>query len=123
MSVENQDFPVHQEDDQVPARTIVAVAIASVVIGATGVFLSGFLLVSTTGALRPDGAGAEGPRAGGRTLSQVEQTPVMATQIGIDTRKSQKRELETWGWVDRGANVAKIPIERAIDIVVAEGAR
>ena len=38
-----------------------------------------------------------------------------------DLRERQRRELESWGWVDRKAGIAKIPIDRAIDIVAKEG--
>jgi hypothetical protein len=123
MSLENHDFPVRQEDDWVWAGRIMAVAVAAIVIGAAGVFFAGALLFATVGTLRPNAAGPEGPKRASRTLSQIEQTPVMVTRTGIDMRDSQRRELETWGWVDHNSGVAKIPIERAIDVVIAEAAR
>ena len=37
--------------------------------------------------------------------------------------KLQRRELERWGWVDREAGVAQIPIEQAMDVVAGEESR
>ena len=36
-------------------------------------------------------------------------------------RRSEDEALGTYGWVDRGAGVVRIPVERAIDLVVARG--
>jgi hypothetical protein len=116
------DFPVRQEEDVVPARVLVRVGIASVALGTVGVCASSLLLVAVVGTLRPNLAGPSGPRTVGRDLSGVEQTPIWDTRVGEDLRDAQRRELERWGWVDRRAGIAKIPIERAMDLVVDEGA-
>jgi hypothetical protein len=41
---------------------------------------------------------------------------------GADSRAAAALELERYGWVDRTAGVARIPIDRAIDAVVANPA-
>jgi hypothetical protein len=117
------EFRVRQEEDVVAARQVAITGIVAAVIGTLGVFFAGLLLTSATGALRPDVAGKTGRRAPGRTLSRVEQTPVEVRRTGIDLRDRQQRELDSWGWVDRDAGIAKIPIERAIDLLVDGGAR
>jgi hypothetical protein len=116
------EFVVLQEPDTVAVRPIATTAVASVLIGALGVFFAGVLLTATTGALRPDVGGRLGKKAGGPILSEVEQTPVEVERRGIDLKAGQRRELETWGWVDRHAKIAKIPVDRAIDVIVAGGA-
>jgi hypothetical protein len=116
-------FVVQQEEDAVRARPILAAAVASVVIGAIGVFFSAIILARVAGALQPNAAGRNGPAPGVRTIAHLEQTPLRDTRFGIDLRSSQRRELDRWGWVDRGRGVATIPIDRAIDVVVAEEAR
>jgi hypothetical protein len=35
----------------------------------------------------------------------------------------QRQTLSTFGWVDKGGGVARIPIERAMDIVAQEGVK
>jgi hypothetical protein len=95
----------------------------SLVVGAAGVFFAGAILATQVGALQPSNAGPRGPRRTPRTLSQVEQTPIWDTRVGLDLLEKQRRELDRWGWVDREAGVAKIPIDRAMDIVAREASR
>jgi hypothetical protein len=117
------DFEVRQEADEVSSRKLLGVGIASILIGALGVFFAGVILVATVGTLQPSEAGPQGPRPAPRTLSHIEQTPIWQSQVGLDLRDAQRRDLESWGWVDRRAGVAKIPIERAMDIVAKEASR
>lgn len=101
-------FHVRQERDDVDDRSIRRIGIGSVVV---------FVLAIVAAALivgRHEGAAAVPPPRG-----TVERTLVLATKRGIDEREAQRRDLATWGWVDRDAGVARIPIDRAIDLVVA----
>jgi hypothetical protein len=111
-------FAVHQEADDVASRSVVRVAVASVAIGATGVFFAGLIVAATAGALQPDVSGPGGPRPPAPEISGIEQTSIRDTKMGIDMRDAQRRQLEGWGWADRDAGVATIPIERAIDLIV-----
>jgi hypothetical protein len=111
------EFAVHQESDEVATKSLVRVAIVSLIVAAVGVFFAGLLVVAGTGTLRPDFAGASGRRPAPRELSQIEQTPIWQSRTGIDMRRAQLRELSSWGWVDRKARVAKIPIDEAMDLV------
>jgi len=36
-------------------------------------------------------------------------------------RRSEQEQLESWAWIDQGAGVARVPVEKAIDVVAAEG--
>jgi hypothetical protein len=114
------DFEVHQELDEVRTRALVAIGIASIVVGTIGVFFAGVIVSLVVGSLRPDQAPRGGPAAVPRTLSGIEQTPIWQTSAGEDLRDRQRRELERWSWVDRNAGVANIPIDRAMDLVVEE---
>jgi hypothetical protein len=114
------DFEVRQEPDEVRARVLVSVGVASIVIGAAGVFFGGLLVSVVVGSLRPDYAPPGGPRAAPRELSGIEQTPIWQTKAGEDLREAQQRDLERFGWVDRKAGIANIPIDRAMDLVVEE---
>lgn len=117
------EFPVRQEDDVVATTTLVATAVVGIVIGALGVFFAGLILVAGVGALRPSFAGPGGEQPAPREISNIEQTPILDSRRGLDLREQQLRDLRSWGWVDRDAGVAAIPIEQAIDIVVSKGAR
>ena len=40
---------------------------------------------------------------------------------GQEHRDSQREQLETYGWVDKEGGVVRIPIERAMDLVLEHG--
>jgi hypothetical protein len=114
----SQDFPVTQEADVVRARRLTGIGVAGAVITIVSLVIAGWLL-GVSGRGREHGA-AE-PAIGPPELGTIEQTLVLTTQRGIDLRNAQRESLDAYGWVDRDAGIAKIPIERAMDIV-AEGA-
>ena len=95
-------------------------AAVSIVVGAIGVLAAGWVLSIRAGAVKPNFAGPGGPRAAPSAISSLEQTPIWGAPVGEDRQASQRRELESWGWADRDAGVAHIPIERAMDLVVEE---
>jgi hypothetical protein len=117
------DFEVQQEDDVVASRYLGVVGVVSILCGAAGVFLSSLLLIAGSGALQPSAAGRQGPRTAPREIAGLEQTLLSEERAGVDRRESQRRELARWGWVDRRAGVARVPIDRAIGVVVAEESR
>jgi hypothetical protein len=57
------------------------------------------------------------PRASAE-IGVVEQTLIRDSRRGLDDRASQQRELTRWGWVDQEKGIARIPIERAMDLAV-----
>jgi hypothetical protein len=111
---------VHQEDDAIRGRRLAGVGGLAILVGAVAVFFSAVILVAVSGALRPSFAGRSGPRPAPRELSNVDQTPIWGPPLGEDLRARQRRELDEWGWVDRKAGIANIPIDRAMDLVVEE---
>ena len=114
------DFEVRQEDDVVASRSVVKVTVVGLLTGALGVLCAGVILVASTGSLKPSLAGPKGQQPAESQISQVEQTPIGDARRGLDLREAQERELERWGWVDRQAGRATIPIETAIDVLVEE---
>jgi hypothetical protein len=114
------EHDVLQQEDEIDSRAITAAALTGGVLSAIAVLFAG-LVVSAQGPERParaDRVGREpGPPPG------ALQTPILAAPYGIDMRDRQRRELERWGWVDREHGLASIPIDRAIDVVIAEEAR
>jgi hypothetical protein len=117
------DFEPHQEEDVVKVRTLVIVAIVSLVVGGIGVFFGGVTVVAATGRLQPDFAGPRGQQPAPPEISHVEQTPADTARRGPALNQEQRRALDEWGWVDRQRGIAKIPIEQAIDLVAREQAR
>jgi hypothetical protein len=109
----HEEFPVHQEEDVIAARTIVRVAASALVVGAIGVGVAWLVL-------RAGGpqAQVESPAVAPRAIAGVEQTPIWQTEDGLTLRAQQRAELRRWGWADRDAGLARIPIDRAKDLVV-----
>jgi hypothetical protein len=113
-------FDVHQEEDVVPAGTIAFAGIVSSLVAVLAVIAAGAILFLNEGTLRPTEAGRDGPPPPSRTISGVEQTPILDTKVGIDLRVRQQAELQQWGWADRDAGIATIPLDLAMEIMSAE---
>jgi len=112
-------WPVRQEEDSIASAMLARLAVGAGVVAVAGVAVAGALVVAATGAIRPDIRSLQAPAE----IAGVEQTPILVTQAGLDLKEAQRRQLDGWGWADRDAGVATIPIDRAIDLVVQEAAR
>lgn len=108
-----EDFPVHQEEDVIATRSVVRVALTSLFVGVAGVGVA-WLMLRAAGLPAPAGPSALAPRS----IARIEQTPIWQAEDGLTLRAHQRAELRAWGWADRDAGVARIPIERAKDLVV-----
>jgi len=110
----SEDFTPRQEQDELPRRTILGIAGASIAITLVSLFVARAMLGggSKTGA--NESAGAP------QTIGTVEQTLVNASRRGLDLRAEQQKQLQRYGWVDRDAGIATIPIDRAMDLVVRQ---
>lgn len=51
-------------------------------------------------------------------LPRLQKTPVQDLN---KLREEEKNALESYGWVEQNAGVARIPIERAVDLVLERG--
>ncbi|HEY5372803.1 MAG TPA: hypothetical protein VIK01_03915 [Polyangiaceae bacterium] len=109
---------VHQEPDLVPGRRLLLLAGSAVFVSALGVLVSWWMLRSNPASHPPP-----------RTISSAafatgtpEQTPIDTTERGLTLRAEQLKQLASYGWADRDAGIARIPIERAMDLR-AEGLR
>jgi hypothetical protein len=114
------DFHPRQEEDLVRSRSIMRAAIASVVVGAIGVFFAGLVVIAATGSLVPRVTGPAGTQRATREIAEIEQTPIWRAQRGIDLRDAQRAELDRWGWVNREHHIARIPIDDAMTLVVQQ---
>jgi hypothetical protein len=57
----------------------------------------------------------------GRTLPPSPRLQVNAPGDLADYMKQQRQTLDTYGWVDQKAGAVRIPIERAMDLLVEKG--
>lgn len=107
-------FSPLQEPDRLPGRRIAHIAVAGVIITVAAI-VAAWLLMIASGRQPEQQASAAPPPSG---LGTVERSLVRSTQRGIDERREQRRELDRFGWADRDAGMASIPIDRAIDLYV-----
>lgn len=111
-------FVVRQEADTLARRKLVAIAVAALVVFGVAVAVSGWML----GVLRRGrDAGPSSPAPAPITVGTVEQRLILASPRGLDAKREQRAALERWGWTDRDAGLARIPVERAMELVAADG--
>jgi len=111
---EGHDFEVEQAPDRLHRRTMLGVTAASIVITAVALVVAWVLLEAWGQEPR-----AVAPPVAPRTIGTLEQTLILDTERGIALRAEQQASLHRWAWVDRDAGVARIPIDEAIEALVA----
>jgi hypothetical protein len=112
-------FVLRQESDRLANRKVIVITIASIIVFGAAVAVAGLLL----GPMRAGrDIGPAAPSAAPASMGSVEQTLILGPPRGIDTRREQRASLDRWGWVDRDAGIARIPVERAMDLVADGGA-
>lgn len=99
---------VHQAPEGIAARAIWLIAAGVVVISAALVVVAWLLVVPP-----PPSITVKAP-------SPLEHGLIDQAAGGDQLRAAGEHALERTEWIDRGAGVVRIPIERAIDAVVAD---
>jgi hypothetical protein len=114
-TVERQEeFAPRVEGDRVPPKALWWTGAVTVTVIAASVVISSRLLQSWT---RPMPERGSGPARAQAEMGLVEQTLILTTRRGLDQQTKQRESLQTFGWVDRPHGIAKIPIDRAMDLV------
>jgi hypothetical protein len=114
-TVERQEeFAPRVERDRVPPKAFWWTCAVTVVVIAASVVISSKLLQSW---MRPAPEGASGPARADAEMGLVEQTLILTTRRGLDQQAKQRESLGAFGWGDRPHGIAKIPIDRAMDLV------
>ena len=118
------DEAMDDDTEGLPGRRLLVVYVLTVVIGLAGVAFSGWLLVRSRHARgTPDPLGPGHDRVAPRAIGLIEQTSIEQTAVGRSLDAQKRRDLERFGWVDRTGGVARIPIDRAMDVVADEPGR
>ena len=120
MTTEAGAFAVRREEDSVAGGRLATIAALSIGVGLIGVAFSTLLLETNVGGVRGHLPGGASPRAAGSAIAQVAQTPLFGAADGLTLRQKQREELSRYRWVDKGAGLAAIPIEQAMDLVARQ---
>jgi hypothetical protein len=112
--------PGDLEDKNLPYRKIVAVGGGAIVIFALSIVWSTLLLRGAEKEMHPAGPPPLPPG-----VNQYEVGIVNQRMFSLDQRAAQKRlqqmtRLNTYGWLDKQAGVAHIPVDVAMDMLVQE---
>lgn len=99
--------PLRQAEEGLPARALVIVVVVSTVIGLSAIAVAWWLTPAAH--LQPTREQPAGPVAG------VEQRVMRDVARSSETQAAERARLERYQWVDAG--VARIPIERAMELV------
>lgn len=113
---EERSFEVRQEPDDVRRFGAVLIGFIGLVTIGLCLVVAGAIWMGFVHARRPNFAVA--PPAG-----TLERSLIEATKRAYDLDQEKREELTRWGWIDRSAGIARIPIERAMDLVAEEEAR
>jgi hypothetical protein len=109
---------LHQEEDVVPPWKVLLAAFVTLAIAAVLVVWAVSASRAHELAFRPSGAFPEqhlGPR---HMVARVRED-LFGEQRGASFNAQQREVLESWGWVDPAQGVVRVPIDRAIDLVVS----
>ena len=106
-----------QEDDRIASRRVFAIFAAAIAITVLAVWGQSALL----SARRAEIGANEEPAApvADRQIAGIHQTLIERDRHGLELREEQRAALAKGGWIDRDHGVAKIPIDRAMDLLVA----
>jgi hypothetical protein len=105
-----------QEPDHVRGAWLFALAALALAVALLAV-TSAWLLLRAGGSRTPPPAPLPKAAFGPGT---PEQAPILGPPRGLALQALQRRRLGEYGWVDRDAGIAHIPIERAIELRAEE---
>ncbi len=109
-----------QMADVVPTAKVSLVGVAALVIFALGSLGAVALWRQGERAQQPSGPPPIPADVGQAEIGGVFGRPFDEFGGGQAIREAQRRRLESYGWVDRPGGVIHIPIDRAIDLFLAE---
>ena len=110
-------------DHEIDSRSIVKIGLWLAIVTISG-FLIAWGVYRGLASLADEADPAPSPIAAARveSLPPGVQLAARPEQELAAYRREVDERLAGWGWVDRDANVAHVPIERAIELVAADAA-
>ena len=110
------DFKVRQAKDNVPSGKLIGLTIASMFVGGVCVLASSFVQSCETKDQRHGLVSYPAPKPPGT----VEHSLIETSSRGLDQIAVQRQVLDHYGWVDRARGIARLPIDRAMDLMVED---
>lgn len=118
----------HQEGPGIAMGKVVLVGVISVLVFAAGSIWSYGIYRSTAREMNPAGRPQIPAEMGREEIGIVDQVPFELNRWVSQHREQYANEkgtgrLQTYGWVDRKAGTVRIPIDRAMELLVQEQAK
>ncbi len=114
------EFAPRAEEDLVPRKKVWVTAGAAAVVAVVAIVAANEILRASTRARSPS---ISAPTVASSQIGIVEQTLLLDSRRGLDKNAADERVLRHFGWSDRAHGVARVPIDRAMDLVADPGFR
>ncbi len=115
--------PPAQADEHVSTFKVVAVGVTALIVFGAATYWSARILRDTAGTLNPTRLSPTPKEIGQPEIGVVDQIPFDVTRAAERYRRNETARLNSYGWVDRQKGIIHVPIERAIDEILAQQQR
>jgi len=122
-STEHLPPPEAQADERVASFKVVAVGVIALLVFGAATVWSARILDRTARTLSPAGPLPVGKEIGKAEIGIVDQTPFETTRGAATYRREALQRLNSYGWVDPQKGVIHVPIQKAIEEMLAEQQR
>jgi hypothetical protein len=119
-STEHLPPPEAQADEHVAGFKVVAIGVTALVVFGAATWWSSRILDRTARTLSPAGPLPVGKEIGKAEIGIVDQTPFETTRGAEHYRREQLQRLNSYGWVDPAKGIIHLPIEKAIEQLLAD---
>lgn len=112
--------PVRQEEDRISSLRIILIGLFALVAFGIGIYWAVRIQRDITGSIRSH-VGPKPAGVGRREVGMVYQPLFESVDIAHEHDAPLRAKLNTYGWADEGHKAARIPITRAMQMVVDRG--
>jgi DNA-directed RNA polymerase subunit K/omega len=109
----------HAEEDKIDFKKVITVGVVSLVIFALASWWAISILHSETAILSKRGQRHVPAEIGSAEIGIVDQVPFEGDARLAHWRAERAEQLNGYGWVDRPRGIIHIPVDRAMDEIVA----
>ena len=119
-STESLPPPDDQEEEAIHWGKVVGVGVAALLVFTGATYVSHRYQQTREKELQPHGPAPLPPQIGQAEIGIVDQVPFDVSRALANYKQDRMRRLESWGWSDRKRGLVHMPIERAMERIVAE---
>jgi hypothetical protein len=122
-STENLPPPEAQAEEAIHWGKVLGVGIGALIAFTIAVWITARFMQTRERMLQPNGPDPVPRQIGQGEIGIVDQVPFDVARAAAQYRRERLERLGSWGWVDRKRGIVHMPVEKAMDAVVAEHAR